>query len=227
MQGIRRHAARDAGSVRGQLAKLNASELLCKVQGTAVTRSRAWEPRRTAGGAGTQPGQAAATSRCERCRRQWPRGPACPRPLFYCYLQCLLAAKNKLQLQGSMSSKLLKSQLHSVIRQRIDKQEGSSSHKGKQPGKRAAKRAKKQPPTEEQQAQTLAANLKYFARTTTARGTAADLVTEVRRRTPPLPPPPPPQVPALPCCVASKAGPPQVTGTKRLLASAPSRSCRR
>ena len=79
-----------------------------------------------------------------------------------------------------MSSKVLKSQLHSVIRQRIEKQEGA---KGKQQGKRAAKRAKKQqPPTEEQQAQTLAANLKYFARTTTTRGAAADLVAEVRRR---------------------------------------------
>ncbi|PRW20876.1 ABC transporter I family member chloroplastic [Chlorella sorokiniana] len=77
-----------------------------------------------------------------------------------------------------MSSKLLKSQLHSVIRQRIDKREGSSGGKGKKQGKRAAKRAKKQPPTEEQQAQTLAANLKYFARTTEARGAAADLVSE-------------------------------------------------
>lgn len=89
-----------------------------------------------------------------------------------------------------MSSKLLKQQLHSVIRQRIDKQEGSSG-KGKQQGKRAGKRAKKQaPPPEEQQAQTLAANLKYFARTTAARGPAADLVAEVgrRRRRCPLPP---------------------------------------
>lgn len=87
-----------------------------------------------------------------------------------------------------MSSKLLKQQLHRVIRQRIDKQEGSSG-KGKQQGKRAGKRAKKQaPPPEEQQAQTLAANLKYFARTTAARGPADDLVAEVGRRRCLLPP---------------------------------------
>ena len=85
-----------------------------------------------------------------------------------------------------MSSKLLKKELHRVIRQSIDKQQEGSGGKGKQQGKRAAKRAKRQqarPSAEER----LAANLKYFARTTTTRGPAADFVAQVR-----APPPPPP-----------------------------------
>jgi hypothetical protein len=78
-----------------------------------------------------------------------------------------------------MSSKLLKQQLNSVLRRTIDKKDDT-----KQPGKSRkkqgrGKRAASQQSAEEKQTQVLAANLKYFAKTTAASGKAQDLVTQV------------------------------------------------
>lgn len=99
----------------------------------------------------------------------------------------------------TMSSKLVKSQLNSVLRAIDKKQQGdgkkggasqvSGGRRGKRSrqAKRQAAAAKEQ--EQEQRTAVLAANLRYFAKTTTAKGKAQDLVTQVKHcMPPPLPP---------------------------------------
>lgn len=90
----------------------------------------------------------------------------------------------------TMSSKLVKSQLNSVLRAIDKKQQGGGKKGGAQQGSggRKAKRgrqAKRQGTAPEEQDEkqrtaVLAANLRYFAKTTAAKGKAQDLVTQVR-----------------------------------------------
>lgn len=93
-----------------------------------------------------------------------------------------------------MSSKLLKSQLNTILHKRIDKQEqqplggkpgGKAKAKAGAGTRRAAKRARKQqqqqqaqPGDEERQTQVLASNLRYFSKTTEPSGAAAVLVAQ-------------------------------------------------
>lgn len=89
-----------------------------------------------------------------------------------------------------MSTKLVKSQLHAILQNRIGKKGEKGGSKGKkqkqqgQEGRRAAKKRRQQQQGEaaskEKQTAVLAANLRYFSKTTAASGKAADLVAQVR-----------------------------------------------
>lgn len=108
-----------------------------------------------------------------------------------------------------MSSKLVKSQLNSVLRAIDKKQQGDGKKGGAQQGSggrrgKRSRQARRQAAPEEQEEQkrtaVLAANLRFFAKTTTAKGKAQDLVTQVGHCMLPLPPPPPPPLPAAAPC---------------------------
>lgn len=91
-----------------------------------------------------------------------------------------------------MSSKLVKSQLNSVLRA-IDKQQQQGKSDSKKRGKQSqqsirggtrgkqARRKATAPEEDEQQQRTsvLAANLRYFSKTATSKGASQDLVTQV------------------------------------------------
>ena len=87
-----------------------------------------------------------------------------------------------------MSGKLLRQQLNSVLQRSIDKegkQQAAGGRKGKPQQKKAGKRVKPQKQDESEEGaqqraqQVLAANLRYYTKTTASTSAAGDLVAQV------------------------------------------------
>ena len=84
----------------------------------------------------------------------------------------------------------MRQQLNSVLHRSIDKKQqqrggagedaGQAGKKHRRSGKRARKQQQAEGQEEERQRQVLAANLRYFSKTTTPSGAAKDLIAQVR-----------------------------------------------